>query len=57
MSARLETIAGIALAQDIGPPAITVIGDVVRLREQGLAWFDLLPEDLFLATLAPAMLP
>lgn len=53
----LSTIAGISRAQDIAPPAITVIGDVVRLREQGLAWFDLLPEDLLLATLAPAMLP
>ena len=53
----LSTISGIARAQDIAPPAITVIGDVVRLREQGLAWLDLLPEDLLLATLAPAMLP
>ena len=53
----LSTISEIALAQDIGPPAITVIGDVVRLREQGAAWFDLLPEDLLLAALAPAMLP
>ena len=53
----LSTIAGIARAHHIHPPAITVIGDVVRLREQGLAWYELLPEDLHLATLAPAMLP
>lgn len=53
----LSTISEIARAQEIQPPAITVIGDVVRLREQGIAWFDLLPEDLLLAVLAPAMLP
>lgn len=54
---NLSTIAGIAREKDIAPPAITVIGDVVRLREQGVAWRDLLPEDLLMATLAPAMLP
>lgn len=53
----LSTIASIAQAQEIAPPAITVIGDVVRLREQGVDWFDLLPEDLLLATVPPAMLP
>ncbi len=36
----LGTIADIAQAHDIKPPAITVIGDVVRLREGGLAWLD-----------------
>ncbi len=35
-------IAEIAEDQKIRPPAITVIGEVVRLREEGLAWFDLL---------------
>ena len=53
----LATIASIARANDVAPPAITVIGDVVRLREQGVDWFDLLREDLLLATIAPAMLP
>ena len=36
-------IAEIAEEQLIRPPAITVIGKVVRLREEGVAWFDLLP--------------
>lgn len=53
----ISTISGIARANTIQPPAITVIGDVVRLREQGVDWFNLLPEDLFLTTIAPAMLP
>jgi len=53
----LSTIAGIAHANDIRPPAITVIGDVVRLRDAGVAWFDLLPEDVLMTTMAPAMLP
>jgi len=46
---KLETIAGSAREQDIQPPAITVVGDVVRLRGAGVAWFDLLPEDVLLA--------
>jgi len=29
-----------AKQENIGSPAITVIGDVVNLREQGLRWFD-----------------
>ena len=36
-------IAEIARRYEIRPPAITVIGEVVRLREGGVAWFDLLP--------------
>ncbi len=44
------TIADIARDEWIRPPAITVIGEVVRLREEGLAWFDLLPA----AVLEPA---
>ncbi len=39
----VATIAEIARKQEIVPPAITVIGEVVRLREEGVAWFDLLP--------------
>ena len=53
----LDTITGMARAHDIQPPAITVIGEVARLRQAGVAWFDLLPEDLLLGTMAPAMLP
>ena len=54
---ELATIAGIARENEIQPPAITIIGDVVRLRGAGVAWFDLLPEDVLLAAMAPAMLP
>ncbi len=36
----LDTIAGIARARDIQPPAITVVGDVVRLRGAGVAWYE-----------------
>lgn len=45
----LDMIAGIARAHDIQPPAITIVGDVVRLRQAGVAWFDLLPEDVIMA--------
>ena len=37
----LATIAGAAAEYRIQPPAITVIGEVVRLREAGMQWFDL----------------
>ena len=36
----VETIADIARAHAIQPPAITVIGDVVGLRDAGAAWFE-----------------
>ena len=42
----LDSIAGIARAHDIQPPAITIIGEVARLRQAGVAWFDLLPDGL-----------
>ena len=41
----VETIARIAQENHIQPPAITVIGDVVKLREEGVQWFDLLPAE------------
>ena len=41
-----EHIGAIARRMDIMPPAITVIGEVVRLREAGVAWFDLLPAEV-----------
>ena len=53
----IDTIAEIAREHDIQPPAITVIGDVVHLREQGVAWFDLLPNAALFGILAPAVLP
>ena len=40
------TIAEIAAAHSIKPPAITVIGEVVRLRDDGVAWFDSLPDEV-----------
>ncbi len=42
----VATIAAIARDARIEPPAITVIGEVVRMREEGLAWYDLLPADM-----------
>ncbi len=36
----LDDIAEIAKSQNVRPPAITVIGEVVNLRKQGMAWFD-----------------
>ena len=53
----LGTIAHLAREHDIQPPAITVVGDVVSLREQGVAWFDRLPEARRAAVTAPASLP
>ena len=40
------TIAEIAEERAIKPPAITIIGEVVRLRDEGVAWFDLLPAEV-----------
>jgi siroheme synthase len=36
----LATIHALAVAADIQPPSITVIGDVVRLRAAGVRWFN-----------------
>ena len=41
-----DTIAEIARRHGIQPPAITVIGEVVKLRAEGLAWRDLLPAEI-----------
>lgn len=35
----VETIAGLAAAENVGSPALFVIGDVVSLRAKGLAWW------------------
>jgi uroporphyrinogen III methyltransferase/synthase len=42
ITGTLGTIAGIIKERDIKPPAVTVIGDVVRLREH-LSWFEKKP--------------
>ncbi len=39
----LASIAALAAKMKIEPPAITVIGEVVRLRDEGVAWRDQLP--------------
>ncbi len=49
-----ERIAAIARLMEIMPPAITVIGEVVRLREAGVAWFDLLPTEVIDREMNPA---
>lgn len=46
---RLATIADSARQNKVQPPAIIVLGDVVRLREGGMGWFDLLPADVLTA--------
>ncbi len=52
--ADLETIADKAREQLVQPPAIAVIGEVVRLREAGVAWYDILPAEL-LPTASPVL--
>jgi uroporphyrin-III C-methyltransferase len=42
----LHTLPQLAAAADLQSPTTTVIGDVVRLRAEGVQWFDLLPEHL-----------
>ena len=40
-TSTLEDIAAVAREHGIRPPAITVVGEVVRLRDEGVAWYDL----------------
>ena len=42
VAGTLATIAGLAAQAKISPPAITVVGDVVKLRDK-LNWFERLP--------------
>ncbi len=42
VAGTLATIAGLAAQVNIAPPAITIVGDVVKLREK-LNWFEHLP--------------
>lgn len=44
LTADVETIAQRAREHHIQPPAITVIGEVAALREEGMWWFDSPPE-------------
>lgn len=37
----VRTLPDLALEANIQPPAITVVGEVVRLRGEGVRWFDL----------------
>jgi uroporphyrinogen III methyltransferase / synthase len=43
VTGTLEDIADKVAEANLKPPAITVIGDVVALREAGLAWYERLP--------------
>ncbi len=43
VTGTLEDIAGRVAEADLKPPAITVIGDVVALREAGLDWYERRP--------------
>src|ERR671915_171271 len=43
VTATLETIAEKVVEANLKPPAITVVGDVVSLREAGLDWFERKP--------------
>jgi len=43
VTATLETIADKVAEANLKPPAITLVGDVVALREEGLDWFERKP--------------
>ncbi len=43
VTGTLESIAGRVTEAGLKPPAITVVGDVVALREDGLDWFERRP--------------
>ena len=47
IEANILDLPHLALEADLQAPAITVIGEVVRLRAEGVRWFDLLPETIF----------
>lgn len=42
----ITELPNLATVANLQPPAITVIGDVVRLRSEGVSWFELLSENL-----------
>ena len=54
LSGSAENIAARARAHGIQPPATAVIGEVARLRDAGLAWYERLPALEFAASFAPA---
>ena len=43
VTGTLEDIAGRVAEAGLKPPAIVVVGDVVALRDEGLAWYERLP--------------
>ncbi|MCV5597754.1 hypothetical protein OFN66_29145, partial [Escherichia coli] len=43
VTGTLEDIAERVAEAGIRPPAVTVVGEVVRLREEGLAWYEARP--------------
>ena len=43
VTGTLEDIAGRVAEAGLKPPAITIVGDVVALRDEGLAWYERLP--------------
>lgn len=46
----VSTLVKLAIAANIQAPATTVIGEVVALRQQGVQWFDLIQEQLSIAS-------
>ncbi|MEO1165378.1 MAG: uroporphyrinogen-III C-methyltransferase [Chloroflexota bacterium] len=46
LEARIADLPQHAIEANLQAPATTVIGEVVRLRAQGVQWFDLLPDYL-----------
>ncbi|GAB5494522.1 MAG: hypothetical protein Phog2KO_47370 [Phototrophicaceae bacterium] len=46
IEANIRDLPQLANEADLQAPAITVIGDVVRLRSDGVQWFDLLPDTI-----------
>lgn len=46
IEANIRDLPQLANDADLQAPAITVIGDVVRLRSDGVQWFDLLPDTI-----------
>jgi len=46
IEANLIDLPQLAIEANLQPPATTIIGDVVKLRQQGVRWFDLLPDYL-----------
>ena len=46
IEADIVDLPQLAQEADLQSPAITIIGDVVRLRAEGVQWFDILPSEI-----------